>query len=70
MTESNKTLLSVKQLSEATGLSVSTLYKSVNAGKLPCLRLGRRILFDLDLVCRHLGRLATVHVEEAATKNE
>jgi len=50
----NKQFLSVKQLSETTGLSASTVYQAVEAGTIPCMRFGRRILFDLDTVCRHM----------------
>jgi len=70
MVGTNKNLISTRQLSEATGLSVYTINKAVMAGKLPCLRLGRRILFDLDLVRRHMDRIATARLAKASARYE
>ena len=43
-----KSLLSIKQASTLTGLSVATLYKYKLLGTIPFVKLGRRLLFDED----------------------
>lgn len=39
-------LLSVKELAEALGISVHTVYAWVSCGRLPCVKVGTRTLFD------------------------
>lgn len=43
-----KPLLSIRQASELTGLSVATLYKYKLLRIVPFVKLGRRLLFDED----------------------
>jgi len=42
----NRLLISVKQLSELTGLSVFTLYSWINQRKIPYVKVGRLVRFD------------------------
>ena len=43
-------LLTIKQLGEKVGLSVSTLYKKVEKQEIPFVRIGRNVRFRLDLL--------------------
>jgi excisionase family DNA binding protein len=43
-----KPLLSIKEASELTGLSVATLYKYKLLRTVPFVKIGRRLLFDED----------------------
>lgn len=55
----DRILLSIDEVAEITGLSRSTIRRQIKAGKLPCKRVGRRVVVcrhDLDLWC--LGTLA------------
>lgn len=46
----NARLLTINQLAESTGLSVAWLKREADAGRLPCIRAGRRRMFDLAAV--------------------
>ena len=45
-----RTLLSVKQLAEAFALSDRTIYRMAREGELACVREGRRVFFEPDVV--------------------
>ncbi len=48
-----KRYVSIKELSEYTSLPVKTLYEWAGTGRIPSVKIGRRVLFDLhdiDLV--------------------
>lgn len=48
MTEAiEKRLLSVKELSEYTGLAAWTIYEWVSQKRIPFVKLGRKVAFDL-----------------------
>jgi excisionase family DNA binding protein len=40
--------VNIKEVSEYTSLSVKTLYDWASQGKIPSIKYGRRILFDLE----------------------
>jgi Helix-turn-helix domain len=48
-------LLTLHQLAEHTGLPVAWLRREADAGRLPCIRAGRRRMFDLEAVLKALG---------------
>lgn len=48
-------LLSVSQLSERTGLPAAWLRREADAGRLPCIRAGRRRMFNLATVLKALA---------------
>ena len=58
----NAKLITVDRLSEHTGLPAAWLKREADAGRLPCIRAGRRRMFDLAAV---LKRLADRQNEEA-----
>lgn len=50
--------LSIVGLSQATKLPAAWLRAEALAGRLPCLEVGRRLLFDLDAVKKALSARA------------
>jgi excisionase family DNA binding protein len=49
---SSKHLLTVKQIAEYLNISVSTVYGMVSARRFPFLKIGSRVLFDLEAIKR------------------
>ena len=43
----NRRYCSIKEMSEYTSLPVKTLYEWASIGKIPSIKIGRRVLFDL-----------------------
>lgn len=43
-----KRYASIKEVSEYTSLSIKTLYDWASQGKMPSIKCGRRVLFDLS----------------------
>lgn len=50
---------SAAQLSEVLGLSKATTYRRVEEGKIPCLRVGRRLIISRAHLLRWLDRELT-----------
>jgi hypothetical protein len=48
-------LLTLHNLAERTGLPAAWLKREADAGRLPCIRAGRRRMFDLDAVLKTLA---------------
>ncbi len=46
-TEIIKRYVGIKEVSEYTSLSVKTLYEWSGTGRIPSIKIGRRLLFDL-----------------------
>jgi excisionase family DNA binding protein len=47
MNMTNKRYASIKEVSAYTSLAESTLYEWAGQGKIPSIKMGRRVLFDL-----------------------
>ncbi len=47
----------IKKVSRYTSLPVKTIYDWSNQGKFPCIKYGRRILFDLQDIDKAMARL-------------
>jgi excisionase family DNA binding protein len=47
----------IKRVSRYTSLPVKTIYDWSNQGKFPCIKYGRRILFDLQDIDKVMARL-------------
>tara|TARA_B100000315_G_C14545335_1_gene572953 strand:+ start:1533 stop:1751 length:219 start_codon:yes stop_codon:yes gene_type:complete len=43
----NKRYCSIKEVSEYTSLPATTLYEWASQGRMPSIKIGRRVLFDL-----------------------
>lgn len=44
----NQRYCDIKQVSEYTSLPVKTLYEWASLGRIPSIKLGRRVIFDLN----------------------
>lgn len=65
-----KRYVSIKEVSEYTSLPVKSLYELASLGKIPSIKMGRRILFDLhdiDKVMDSLKRTCN-HYEKTVSK--
>lgn len=52
-----KRYVNIKEVSEYTSLPVKTLYEWASIGRIPSIKLGRRVLFDLEDIDRLLTSL-------------
>ena len=52
----NRRYVNINEVSEYTSLPVKSLYELASQGRMPSIKLGRRVLFDLqdisDLFCK------------------
>lgn len=58
-----KRYFNIKEISEYTSLPVKTIYEWANQGKIPSIKLGRRVLFDLndiDLLMNAMKRATNI----------
>lgn len=59
-------LLTLSRLARRMGVPATWLRTEADAGRIPCLRAGRRYLFDLSAVQRELSDRAANTRQEAA----
>jgi hypothetical protein len=52
----NAKLCTLYKLASLTGLPVNWLKRETDAGRLPCLRAGKRRMFDLAAVMKNLAK--------------
>ncbi|OHB72359.1 MAG: hypothetical protein A2W17_00635 [Planctomycetes bacterium RBG_16_41_13] len=52
-----KRYANIKEVSQYTSLPVKTLYEWASIGRIPSIKLGRRVLFDLEDIDRLLASL-------------
>ena|SRR3990167_1069542 len=57
MEKVKKRYISIKELSEYTSLSEKFLYEVASTGRIPSIKFGRRVLFDLEDIDRLLASL-------------
>ena len=48
--KTSKRLMTIQELAELTGLSISALYKMVNQRRIPYVKVGRLLRFDSGLI--------------------
>ncbi len=53
----NKRYASIKEVSGYTSLPVKTLYEWAGTGRIPSIKIGRRVLFDLYDIDKVMARL-------------
>ncbi len=53
----NKRYVNIKEVSEYTSLPVKSLYELAGTGRIPSIKLGRRVLFDLAEIDRVMAGL-------------
>ncbi len=60
----------IKRVSRYTSLPVKTIYDWSNQGKFPCIKFGRRILFDIQDVDKAMANLKRPHLQYEKTVNK
>ena len=60
----NKRYVSIKEVSEYTSLSVSTLYEWSGTGRIPSIKIGRRLLYDLSDIDQLMASLKRTNDKE------
>ena len=66
----NKRYYSIKDVSEYTSLPVKTLYEWAGQGRIPSIKIGRRVLFDLQDIDVLMGNLKRVNNQHEKTVNK
>ena len=66
----NKRYASIKEVSEYTSLPVKTLYEWAGQGKIPSIKLQRRVLFDLQDIDGVMASLKRTNNQEKKTVNK
>ena len=66
----NKRYANIKEVSGYTSLPVKTLYEWASLGRIPSIKLGRRVLFDLNDIDSFMSSLKrdTGHCEKIVKK--
>ncbi len=65
-----KRYANIKEVSEYTSLPVKTLYEWAAIGKIPSIKLGRRVLFDLNEINKIMASLKRPYLQHEKTANK
>ncbi len=65
-----KRYASIKEVSEYTSLSIKTLYEWASIGKIPSIKFGRRVLFDLNDIDKIMASLKRSYLQHEKTVNK
>jgi len=65
-----KRYLNVKETSEYTSIPVGTLYEWACIGKIPSIKIGRRVLFDLHDLDNAMDKLKRTNYQYEKTSNK
>ncbi len=68
--EMTKRYANIKEVSEYTSLPVKTLYEWASIGKIPSIKLGRRVLFDLQDIDQIMANLKRSYLQHEKTANK
>jgi excisionase family DNA binding protein len=60
----------IKAVSRYTSLPVKSLYELASLGKVPSIKMGRRVLFDLEDIDRLMASLKRANNQEEETVNK
>ena len=60
----NKRYANIKEVSEYTSIPVKTLYEWSSVGRIPCIRMGRNLLFDLHDIDGLMASLKRTYNQE------
>ncbi len=66
----NKRYANIKEVSEYTSLPVKTLYEWAGQGKIPSIKIGRRVLFDLNDIDKAMASLKRTYLQHEKTANK
>jgi excisionase family DNA binding protein len=59
-----KRYVGIKEVSEYTSLSIATLYEWSAQGKIPSIKAGRRVLFDLQDIDKVMASMKRINNKE------
>ncbi len=62
-----KRYVSIKEVSEYTSLPVKSLYEMASQGKIPSIKIGRRVLFDLNEIDGIMANLKRPYLQHEKT---
>ncbi len=65
-----KRYANIKEVSEYTSLPVKTLYEWASIGRIPSIKLGRRVLFDLSDIDKVMVSLKRPYLQHEKTANK
>ncbi len=65
-----KRYASIKEVSEYTSLPTKTLYEWASVGRVPSIKLGRRVLFDLHDIDKTMASLKRPYLQHEKTVNK
>ncbi len=60
----------IKAVSRYTSLPVKTLYEWAGLGKIPSIKMGIRVLFDLHYIYKAMGNLKRPYLQHEKTANK
>ena len=66
----NKRYANIKEISEYTSIPVKTLYEWSSVGRIPCIRLGRKLLYDLHDIDGLMAGLKRTNNQEEKIVNK
>ncbi len=65
-----KRYANIKEVSEYTSLPVKTLYEWAGQGKIPSIKIERRVLFDLNEIDKVMASLKRTYLQHEKTANK
>ncbi len=65
-----KRYANIKEVSEYTSLPVKMLYEWASIGRIPSIKLGRRVLFDLNDIDKIMASLKRPYLQHEKTVNK
>ncbi len=65
-----KRYANIKEVSKYTSLPVKTLYEWASIGRIPSIKLGRRVLFDLQDIDQIMANLKRSYLQHEKTANK
>ncbi len=65
-----KRYANIKEVSKYTSLPVKTLYEWASLGRIPSIKLGRRVLFDLNDIDKIMASLKRPYLQHEKTANK
>ncbi len=65
-----KRYANIKEVSEYTSLSKAILYEWAGQGKIPSIKIGRRVLFDLNDIDKAMAILKRPYLQHEKTANK
>ncbi len=65
-----KRYANIEEVFEYTSLPVKTLYEWASQGKIPSIKLGRRVLFDLHKIDEIMANLERPYLQHEKTTNK